>query len=648
MRKFLPTVLLLLSCWRAFAQTGATGPVIPSTTFTRGFMTNLNLSSAQTYLGITGGGGGGPGGGVGFASFDTSQFATNAGGIVSIKSAASVTNATNFGTIFAWTNSANPSNTVLWLPDYAHLVVGTAGLGLNGSFDMYNNPAHGPGAEIQMTAQRRMSILFGYANQHNDALQIGSGNQLAGAGQGTAANVYFNGDFWPVGSGNALGYSLLVDWHIPVWLSGALTGYNPIGMRAEAMDVVGNNALRFYANITNENPLIGQVPGTAVFEIWTNGIVITGKTTRGMLAVTAGANYGVDFDNNSVAEIQMSAALTLTNVTGFFPRTNQSTTATYKLYSGLTSWALTTPGTWTWISGGGTAVAPTNVAASNVMVISVSQNIGNLTNYLAEYKFGPYTPTADADASTFFTAASVTDGTTKFAINQYVLGLKASNIWTKLVSVWPMVGGVSGSCIIDLKANHNLVNHGATFSSKGIIGDGAAAYMDCNFALNNGELTSQNSTMLMVSIQSTNAASPHVGTSQFLIGSTDGHRSGLITGSSGPTAIFSSGVNSGSDNEVGPSATPAGNFLGIWVVNRTASTTEAVYQNYNNTAGSLVTAATAGFPTSNTYLLARDVGGPANFANFTLSGAAIGQNFTDADVKALTTLTQTLNTTLGR
>ena len=49
----------------------------------------------------------------------------------------------------------------------------------------------------------------------------------------------------------------------------------------------------------------------------------------------------------------------------------------------------------------------------------------------------------DADAQTFFTAASITDTTQKSAVNQLVLDLKSANIWTKFKAIYPFVGGTS-------------------------------------------------------------------------------------------------------------------------------------------------------------------------------------------------------------
>jgi hypothetical protein len=51
----------------------------------------------------------------------------------------------------------------------------------------------------------------------------------------------------------------------------------------------------------------------------------------------------------------------------------------------------------------------------------------------------------DPDAQAFIDAAVITDTTQKAAINQLVLDLKSANIWTKMLAVYPFVGGTSTS-----------------------------------------------------------------------------------------------------------------------------------------------------------------------------------------------------------
>jgi hypothetical protein len=57
----------------------------------------------------------------------------------------------------------------------------------------------------------------------------------------------------------------------------------------------------------------------------------------------------------------------------------------------------------------------------------------------------------DPDAQAFIDAAVITDTTQKAAINQLVLDLKSANIWTKMLAVYPFVGGSATSHKWNLK-----------------------------------------------------------------------------------------------------------------------------------------------------------------------------------------------------
>ena len=85
-------------------------------------------------------------------------------------------------------------------------------------------------------------------------------------------------------------------------------------------------------------------------------------------------------------------------------------------------------------------------------------------------------PAYDADASAFFTAASITDTTQKSAVNQLVLDLKSANIWTKMLAIYPICGGSASSHAVNLKqpGTFNLsFATGWTHSSTGMTPNGA-------------------------------------------------------------------------------------------------------------------------------------------------------------------------------
>lgn len=60
-------------------------------------------------------------------------------------------------------------------------------------------------------------------------------------------------------------------------------------------------------------------------------------------------------------------------------------------------------------------------------------------------------PQGDADATAFLTAAGITDPTQTAAVDQLVLDLKAAGVWSKLLAVYPFVGGSAASHKWNLK-----------------------------------------------------------------------------------------------------------------------------------------------------------------------------------------------------
>src|SRR5258708_12991972 len=49
----------------------------------------------------------------------------------------------------------------------------------------------------------------------------------------------------------------------------------------------------------------------------------------------------------------------------------------------------------------------------------------------------------DAAAKIFIDSSAITDSTQKIAINNFVIQLKASSLWSKFVAIYPMVGGTA-------------------------------------------------------------------------------------------------------------------------------------------------------------------------------------------------------------
>lgn len=94
----------------------------------------------------------------------------------------------------------------------------------------------------------------------------------------------------------------------------------------------------------------------------------------------------------------------------------------------------------------------------------------------------------DSNAQAFITAAGITNPTQQNAINTLVLGLKTDSLWTKMLAIYPFVGGTATSCKYNLKNpldtdaafRLNFVN-AWTFSNNGIQPNGVDTYANTFF-----------------------------------------------------------------------------------------------------------------------------------------------------------------------
>lgn len=62
----------------------------------------------------------------------------------------------------------------------------------------------------------------------------------------------------------------------------------------------------------------------------------------------------------------------------------------------------------------------------------------------------------DADAQKFIESATITDGTQKVAINNFVIQLKSLSLWKKFKAIYPMIGGSAAATKWNLKDPRDL------------------------------------------------------------------------------------------------------------------------------------------------------------------------------------------------
>ena len=92
---------------------------------------------------------------------------------------------------------------------------------------------------------------------------------------------------------------------------------------------------------------------------------------------------------------------------------------------------------------------------------------------------------SDTDAQAFITAASITDSTQQYAINTLVTDLKVANIWTKMLAVYPFVGGTATTHKFNLKDPRDLnaafrlrFNGGWAHTATGVLPNGTNAFAE--------------------------------------------------------------------------------------------------------------------------------------------------------------------------
>ncbi len=97
--------------------------------------------------------------------------------------------------------------------------------------------------------------------------------------------------------------------------------------------------------------------------------------------------------------------------------------------------------------------------------------------------------TYDSDAKKFIDSSAITDTTQKSAINNFVIQLKDSSLWSKFVAIYPMVGGTAASTKRNLKdprdldAAYRLTFYGnPIFAGSGILFPTILDYADTHLA----------------------------------------------------------------------------------------------------------------------------------------------------------------------
>ena len=250
----------------------------------------------------------------------------------------------------------------------------------------------------------------------------------------------------------------------------------------------------------------------------------------------------------------------------------------------------------------------------------------------------------DADADAFLAAAGITDPDQILAVRELVRSLKTTgtpSFWDREEVIYPMVGGTSQSCRVNLKnpGTYDLietVGSEPTYSDRGIEGNGVNSFLDTGYV---PPVAMQDSirTFMYLDQDATVDTTEYYGFSQ------NGPLRFLLARHLNPSTI-NYGVN---DNVM--TATPlAAPLLGGFCHQRKISTHKEAARGTNPLTSAAVPS-TGSSTGASLYLLARNAGVPLFSSDARLSAWSLGQPFVnDTEWQQYLAIWQTFQTALGR
>jgi hypothetical protein len=249
----------------------------------------------------------------------------------------------------------------------------------------------------------------------------------------------------------------------------------------------------------------------------------------------------------------------------------------------------------------------------------------------------------DADAFAFVETVGLNE-TQAAAINTLVLGLKSNNLWTKMVAIYPFIGGTATAHKYNLK-NINLYpviwNGAVTHNSSGSF--------STTGGYGNTQIVARDTLTNISSSAHISAYSPGDGGSISYVNGFMGDRD--VSNSSTGITISIQYANTKQVRAGAFGAVTDNNYLGdigrgFFAVTRNSATNVSSYA-INPTDGVDVASSTVAFTsaTSVPIWLLRD---PSRTSSDIMSFATIGDGLTTEEMTALYTLVQAYQTTLGR
>jgi hypothetical protein len=284
-----------------------------------------------------------------------------------------------------------------------------------------------------------------------------------------------------------------------------------------------------------------------------------------------------------------------------------------------------------------------NITVNNADLdgISVNKNYNAIASRFGLVKRTP--PITDADAFAFVEVAGITDPTQQTAVNTLVIGLKTTNLWTKMQVIYPFVGGTAYSHKFNLKDPRNLdaayriIFSGAiTHNAKGIKFDGTS-YGDTRFAPLTALTNATQSNHITTYVSGADASSLTIaGNTSYLengmgLGMGDQNKMNAYTGTNTAITITTND---------GPT--------GLAVATRIDPTNSAAYIRGSVTRTITSTLAPPTTPSTRNVFVGKENGAWNGSSTSVHSFASLGTGLTTTDVENLYTVVQAYNTSLNR
>lgn len=302
----------------------------------------------------------------------------------------------------------------------------------------------------------------------------------------------------------------------------------------------------------------------------------------------------------------------------------------------------TTTITRTWYRG----VAVIATSTTSDLYTPVQADAGNASNIKCVVTATNAAGSSSADSNTvaqvltartgaFLTASAISDATIRGGLNTFDIGLISNSLDTKMKALYPFVGGTASTHkfnfmnAADTNAAFRLTFSGGwVHSSNGILPNGTNTFADTFLASN---VMGQNN-FHNVLYSRTNVVE-------------GGCDLGVWNGSYGVSNYLSLTTqyitHSNSTSAVGDSIT---NSLGFFAQSRLSSTN--IFKRFNSTT--LTKTLTSTTPRSSNYIIGRTGDFNGEYSSKQLAFISIGDGLSSAELTTLDTLTQQLQTTLGR